>query len=88
MVSIVRMTKRNRGGMLPDIKVEKTFKDVSSSELFQQFCSVLRTKELPNSYRETTPWTKLVRRILREIGSANGYQVRDHDLNGEWLTID
>jgi hypothetical protein len=73
---------------LPDVKIEKTFTDISSMELFGKFCSALRSGELPRSYRTSRPWTKLVRRILREIGVSLGYQVRDRDLVGEWLTID
>lgn len=73
---------------MPDIRVEKTFKDISSVELFQRFCQALHDTKLPGNYREGAPWTQLMRRILREIGTSLGYRVRDLDLIGEWLTID
>jgi len=73
---------------MPDIRVEKTFKDISSIELFQRFCQALRNSKLPENYREGAPWTELLRRILREIGTSLGYRVSDLDFGIEWLTID
>lgn len=73
---------------MPDIKIEKTFTGISPTELFRRVCSGLRSRELPKDYEKGLPWTKLVTGILREIGTSLGYQVRDRDLLGEWLTID
>lgn len=65
---------------MPDIKVERTFIDICSVDLFKKFCLALRSRELPKSYKESAPWTELVRRVLRDIGTSLGYQVRDLDL--------
>ena len=73
---------------MPDINIAKTYKDIESRELLNQFCAKLRDHELPSSYSDNPAWTRFVKTVMREIGSSLGYQIRQEGYGGEFMEID